>query len=41
MAQICTKFETEVENGVPQTDYCENSHCAKIQDGGSRHFEII
>jgi len=40
IAYICTEFDTEAETGSRSQIHCKNSHSAKIQDGGRRHFEI-
>ena len=39
MARICTKFDTEIRNGVPEAVLPSKLTSDKLQDGGGRHFE--
>jgi len=41
IARICTKFDTGIQNGVPEIVLPSKFTSDKIQDGGGRHFEIL
>ena len=41
VACICTKFDTETQNGVPEAGFLSKFTSDKIQDGGGRFFEIF
>ena len=40
IARICTKFDTEIQNGVLEAVLPSKFTSNKIQYGGGRHFEI-
>ena len=41
IARICTKFDTEIQNGVPEVALTTKFTLDEIQDGGGHHFEIL